>query len=151
MDTSDNDDDNNSSSNSSTNNNTNTNDGTSSIFPIPVAQRVKRCGWDFYENTLGAPKYVVSQWLNRIFFFISFHSNEKRQFFYTLVNQTTKKILRFLIRLLLWWIKVNWRGDYSVDGMELNCAIRPCIIATYSFKTQNTENKHFKVVLKIDH
>lgn len=30
------------------------------VFPIPAAQRVKRCGMDFYTNTLGAPKYVVS-------------------------------------------------------------------------------------------
>lgn len=66
MGTSDNDDDNNSSSSS---NNTKTNDGPSSIFPIPAAQRVKRYGSDFYENTLGAPKYVVSQWLNWIYFF----------------------------------------------------------------------------------
>lgn len=29
-------------------------------FPIPAAQRPKRCGMDFYTNTLGAPKYVVS-------------------------------------------------------------------------------------------
>lgn len=32
----------------------------SDVFPIPAAQRVKRCGMDFYTNTLGAPKYVVS-------------------------------------------------------------------------------------------
>lgn len=31
-----------------------------SNFPIPAGQRVKRLGMDFYENTLGAPKYVVS-------------------------------------------------------------------------------------------
>ncbi|XP_031623253.1 tRNA-dihydrouridine(16/17) synthase [NAD(P)(+)]-like [Contarinia nasturtii] len=38
-------------------------DGTTSaatIFPIPASQRVKRQGMDFYENTLGAPKYVVA-------------------------------------------------------------------------------------------
>lgn len=29
-------------------------------FPIPAAQRIKRTGMDFYTNTLGAPKYVVS-------------------------------------------------------------------------------------------
>lgn len=33
---------------------------TAEIFPIPVIQRIKRHGMDFYENTLGAPKYVVS-------------------------------------------------------------------------------------------
>lgn len=32
----------------------------SEILAIPVAQRIKRFGMDFYENTLGAPKYVVS-------------------------------------------------------------------------------------------
>lgn len=32
-------------------------------FPIPAAQRVKRLGMDFYENTLGAPKYVVSTYV----------------------------------------------------------------------------------------
>lgn len=31
-----------------------------SKFPIPADQRVKRLGMDFYENTLGAPKYVVA-------------------------------------------------------------------------------------------
>lgn len=31
------------------------------VFPIPAAQRVKRSTWDFYEKTLGAPKYVVSE------------------------------------------------------------------------------------------
>lgn len=41
-------------------NNTKPDDGPTSIFPIPAAQRVKRNGFDFYENTLGAPKYVVS-------------------------------------------------------------------------------------------
>lgn len=29
-------------------------------FSIPANQRVKRCGMDFYETTLGSPKYVVS-------------------------------------------------------------------------------------------
>lgn len=33
------------------------------VFPIPAAQRVKRYGMDFYTNTLGAPKYVVSDCL----------------------------------------------------------------------------------------
>lgn len=32
----------------------------SGVFPIPAAQRPKRCAMDFYTNTLGAPKYVVS-------------------------------------------------------------------------------------------
>lgn len=46
----------------SNDNNTITNDDANSshIFPIPANQRVKRLGMDFYENTLGAPKYVVS-------------------------------------------------------------------------------------------
>lgn len=29
-------------------------------FSIPANQRVKRYGMDFYETTLGSPKYVVS-------------------------------------------------------------------------------------------
>lgn len=29
-------------------------------FSVPANQRVKRCGMDFYETTLGSPKYVVS-------------------------------------------------------------------------------------------
>lgn len=36
---------------------------TAAVFPIPAAQRVKRYGMDFYTNTLGAPKYVVSVYL----------------------------------------------------------------------------------------
>lgn len=42
-------------------NNTKTDDGSTSIFPIPAAQRIKRYGFEFYEKTLGAPKYVVSK------------------------------------------------------------------------------------------
>lgn len=34
----------------------------SDIFPVPAAQRIKRNGMDFYTNTLGAPKYVVSEY-----------------------------------------------------------------------------------------
>lgn len=30
-------------------------------FSIPACKRVKRCGMDFYETTLGSPKYVVSE------------------------------------------------------------------------------------------
>lgn len=29
------------------------------IFPIPVVQRPKLSGWDFYNRVLGAPKHVV--------------------------------------------------------------------------------------------
>lgn len=29
-------------------------------FPVPVTKRLKRSGMDFYINTLGAPKFVVS-------------------------------------------------------------------------------------------
>lgn len=36
----------------------------SAVFPIPAAQRAKRYGMDFYTNTLGAPKYVVSVYLS---------------------------------------------------------------------------------------
>lgn len=61
-----------------TNDGTKTDDGAASsskTFPIPAAQRVKRSGMDFYKNTLGAPKYVVSaKILTKFngFFFVSF-------------------------------------------------------------------------------
>lgn len=38
-------------------------------FPIPASQRVKREGMEFYEKTLGAPKYVVSMEKNAWFFY----------------------------------------------------------------------------------
>lgn len=43
--------------------NADTDTAASPIFPVPAAQRIKRDGMDFYTNTLGAPKYVVSVWL----------------------------------------------------------------------------------------
>lgn len=35
-------------------------------FSIPASQRVKRESFDFYEKTLGSPKYVVSHVQNQI-------------------------------------------------------------------------------------
>lgn len=48
-------------------------------FPVPVAKRLKRSGMDFYINTLGAPKLVVS-----LFFILSFIISVLR-FYYSLL------------------------------------------------------------------
>lgn len=39
-------------------------------FPVPVTKRLKRSGMDFYINTLGAPKLVVSRLFAYTHFYI---------------------------------------------------------------------------------
>lgn len=41
-------------------------------FSTPANQRVKRCGMDFFDTTLGSPKYVVNPDIPDIEIFYNF-------------------------------------------------------------------------------
>lgn len=82
---------------------TNDNEEKCGHFSIPANQRVKRCGMDFYENTLGSPKYVVST--------CSYMFDNKPKQFAEFSNFHGNTFSHQFRRLLRWLIKANWHGD----------------------------------------